>query len=62
MNIEILKIILLSVLLGLSITSLIIITVYSIATYKINKIIESIKREQKEQENPWTSNHFDKKI
>lgn len=62
MNIEILKIILLFILLGLSITSLIIITVYSIATYKINKTIESIKREQKEQENPWTSNYFDKKI
>jgi len=30
--------------------------------YKMHKAIERIKKEQKKQDNPWTSNHFDKKI
>lgn len=62
MNIEMLKIILLSALLVFSVTGLIICAASGISAYKMHKTIERIKKEQKEQDSPWTSNHFDKKI
>lgn len=62
MNIEMLKIILLSALLVFSIAGLIVCAASGISAYKMHKTIERIKKEQKEQDNPWTSNHFDTKI
>lgn len=62
MNIEMLKVILLSALLAFFVTSSIICVVSGISVYITHKTIEKIKKEQKEQDNPWTSNHFDKKI
>lgn len=62
MSVEILKAILLSALLVFSITGLIICAASGISAYKMHKAIERIKKEQKEQDNSWTSNHFDKKI
>jgi putative effector of murein hydrolase LrgA (UPF0299 family) len=62
MSIEILKAILLSALLVFSIAGLIICAASGISAHKMHKTIERIKKEQKEQDNSWTSNHFDKKI
>jgi hypothetical protein len=59
MSIEILKAILLSALLVFSITGLVICVASGISVYKMYKTVERLK---KEQDSPWTSNHFDKKI